>query len=82
MDKITKIVNNKLLADYEKIVKQEEENKNEENNQDNNKNEEQEEIENPFTSTSLIKIISLILIVGSIIVLINTFKNTKINKYE
>lgn len=40
------------------------------------------EVENPYTSTSLIKIISLILIVGSIIVLINTYKNTKINKYE
>ena len=52
------------------------------NNENENENENQEEIENPFTSTSLIKIISLILIVGSIIVLINTFKNTKINKYE
>lgn len=82
MDRITKIVNNKLLADYEKIVKQEEEKKNEENNQDSNKNEEQEDVENPFTSTSLIKIISLILIVGSIIVLVHTFKNTKISKYE
>jgi len=56
---------------------QEDENKNEESN-----NENQEEVENPFTSTSLIKIISLILIVGSIIVLISTLKNTKINKYE
>ena len=37
---------------------------------------------NPNTETSLIKIISLILIVGSIILLISTFKNTKINRYE
>ena len=53
------------------------ENKNEDTNEENI-----EEVENPFTSTSLIKIISLVLIVGSIIVLISTFKNTKINKYE
>ena len=52
------------------------------NNENENENENQEEIENPFTSTSLIKIISLILIVGSIILLISTFKNTKINRYE
>ena len=82
MDMITKTFIETLdTVEFEKDTELDntiqDENKNEESN-----NENQEEVENPFTSTSLIKIISLILIVGSIIVLINTFKNTKINKYE
>jgi len=78
MDVISDTLVDKLIELY--VNNENTENNNQNDNQNNN--ESKDEIKNPFTSTSLIKIISLILIVGSIIVLISTFKNTKINKYE
>ena len=76
------VITNALVDKLVEIYVQDAENKNDNTNQENNQENSKDEVENPFTSTSLIKIISLIMIVGSIIVLINTFKNTKINKYE